>query len=199
MGGQTGHRLILASASPRRKNLLQQAGIIPDQILPADIDETPRRDELPRAYALRMAIEKAQAVKPDHPAFILAADTVVAVGRRILPKAENEDQARDCLTLLSGRRHHVLSALCLIAPDGTLRTRLNDTIVQFSRLHADDINAYITSGEWQGKAGGYGIQGLAAGFIPFIGGSYSGVVGLPLYDTIQLLKGAGYWARPLKS
>jgi len=205
MPDMSNYTLILASASPRRKDLLQQAGIIPDQIIPADIDETPRRDELPRPYVLRMAIEKAQTIKSNHPTlqssnppYILSADTVVAVGRRILPKADTEDQARACLALLSGRRHRVLSALCLMTPDGKQHTRINDTVVMFSRLHADDIDSYIASGEWQGKAGGYGIQGRAAAFIPFISGSYSGVVGLPLYDTIQLLKGAGFWAEQSK-
>lgn len=194
MNGSSGHHpLILASASPRRVQLLQQAGITPDSVTPADIDETPRKAELPRDYALRVAIEKARAIHPPAPSFILSADTVVAVGRRILPKTEDADTARQCLTLLSGRRHRVLNAICVLAPDGTARTRIISSVVQFARLHPDMIDDYIASAEWQGKAGGYAIQGRAAAFIPFIGGSYSAVVGLSLYDTIQLLKGAGFW------
>lgn len=192
--------LILASASPRRVELLQQVGIVPDLILPADIDETPLRGELPRDYAQRVACAKAETIAATHPnSFILSADTVVAAGRRILPKAEDEEQARACLNLLSGRRHAVWTGLCLIDPAGRVRTRTITTAVKFARLHPDQIDAYIAGGEWRGKAGGYGIQGMAAAFIPFIGGSYSAVVGLPLYDTMQLLKGAGYWAEALKS
>lgn len=192
--------LILASASPRRVALLQQVGIVPDHILPADIDETPLRGELPRDYAQRVARAKAETIAAAHPnSFILSADTVVAAGRRILPKAGDEEQARACLSLLSGRRHTVWTGLCLIDPAGRVRTRTITTAVKFARLHPDQIDAYIAGGEWQGKAGGYGIQGMAAAFIPFIGGSYSAVVGLPLYDTMQLLKGAGYWAEALKS
>ncbi len=187
------NRLVLASASPRRLDLLKQIGIVPDQVIPADIDETARKNELPRDYALRMAIEKAQAVKVEGH-FILAADTVVAVGRRILPKAETEQQARECLGLLSGRRHIVYNGIAIITPSGALKTRLCDTAVRFRRLTPADIDAYVASGEWEGKAGGYGIQGVAAGFIPFIGGSYATVVGLSLYDTMQILKGAGFWA-----
>lgn len=187
------NRLVLASASPRRLDLLKQVGIVPDQVLPADIDETPGKTELPRDYALRMAIEKARAVQAAD-SFILAADTVVAVGRRILPKAETEAQARQCLALLSGRRHMVYNGIAVVTPAGVLKTRLGDTAVKFRRLAPADIDVYIDSGEWQGKAGGYAIQGLAAGFIPFIGGSYATVVGLSLYDTIQILKGAGFWA-----
>lgn len=192
--------LILASASPRRVALLQQVGIVPDHILPADIDETPLRGELPRDYALRVACAKAETIAATHPnSFILSADTVVAVGRRILPKTEEEEQARTCLNLLSGRRHVVWTGLCLIDPTGRAHMRVITTAVKFSRLHPDQIESYIRGGEWRGKAGGYGIQGAAASFIPFIGGSYSAVVGLPLYDTMQLLKGAGYWAEALKS
>lgn len=192
--------LILASASPRRVELLQQVGIVPDHILPADIDETPLRGELPRDYAQRVACAKAETIAATHPnSFILSADTVVAAGRRILPKAEDEEQARACLNLLSGRRHAVWTGLCLIDPTGRVRARTITTAVKFARLHPDQIDAYIAGGEWRGKAGGYGIQGMAAAFIPFIGGSYSAVVGLPLYDTMQLLKGAGYWAEALKS
>lgn len=190
------NKLILASASPRRLDLLKQIGIVPNSVIPADIDETPGKIELPRDYALRVATAKAHCVATAHPgAFILSADTVVAAGRRILPKAEDETQARACLKILSGRRHDVLNGICVIAPNGRVHTRITETTVKFSRLHPDDIDAYIASGEWQGKAGGYAIQGLAAGFIPFIGGSYSTVVGLSLYDTLHLLKGAGFWAK----
>ena len=185
--------LILASASPRRVQLLEQLGIIPDAIVPADIDETPIKSELPRDYALRVAVAKAHAVRAQREnSFILSADTVVACGRRILPKAESAAEARACLNLLSGRRHAVLNAIAIIAPDEKTTTRLTETVVRFKRLSAAEIDAYIASNEWQGKAGGYALQGLAAGFIPYIGGSYSAVVGLSLYDTLNLLKGAGY-------
>jgi septum formation protein len=185
------HRLILASASPRRLDLLKQVGIIPDAVIPADIDETPLKAELPRDHALRLAIGKASAIsEPD--SFILAADTVVAVGRRILSKAETEEQARACLSLISGRRHSVYNGIAVKAPDGKIRSCTTESIVKFARLHPDDIETYIKSGEWQGKAGGYAIQGLAAQYIPFISGSYSTVVGLSLYDTIKILKGSGY-------
>lgn len=186
------NKLTLASASPRRLQLLAQMGIVPDAVIPADIDETPIKGELPRDHALRLAIEKARAVTaPD--SFILAADTVVAVGRRILPKAETEDQARSCLALLSGRRHVVYNGIAVVAPDGKIRSRICDTNVKFTRLSPAQIDGYIASGECQGKAGGYAIQGLAAAYISFIGGSQSTVVGLSLYDTIQLLKGSGFW------
>lgn len=186
--------LILASASPRRRDLLSQVGITPDHILPADIDESHHKAELPRDYALRMAIGKADAVKAQgRDSFILSADTVVACGRRILPKTENEQQARACLDLLSGRRHRVYNGIALVLPDGTMKTRVVDTVVQFKRLDRADIDGYIASGEWQGKAGGYAIQGRAAAFVKFIGGSYSTVVGLSLYDTMQLLSGSGFW------
>lgn len=187
------NNLILASASPRRLDLLKQVGIVPADVVPPDLNETPLKNELPRDHALRLAIEKAKAVaagKSGH--FIFAADTVVACGRRILPKTENEDEARVCLGLLSGRRHTVYNGIALITPDGVLKSRVVDTTVKFRRLGAQDIDVYIASGEWRGKAGAYAIQGLAAGFISFIGGSYSTVVGLSLYDTLQLLKGAGY-------
>lgn len=186
--------LILASASPRRRDLLSQVGITPDQILPADIDESHHKGELPRDYALRMAIGKADAVRAQgQDSFILSADTVVACGRRILPKTENEQQARACLDLLSGRRHRVYNGIALVLPDGTMKTRVVDTVVQFKRLDRADIDGYIASDEWQGKAGGYAIQGRAAAFVKFIGGSYSTVVGLSLYDTMQLLSGSGFW------
>lgn len=188
------HKLILASASPRRLDLLKQIGIVPDEVCPADIDETPLKTELPRDHALRLGIGKAQAISAPG-SFILACDTVVGVGRRILPKAETEQQARDCLALLSGRRHTVYNGIAVVAPDGKLRHRLSETTVKFKTLSLEDTELYIASGEWQGKAGGYAIQGLAAGFIPHIGGSYSTVVGLSLYDTIQLLKGSGFWQK----
>lgn len=186
-------RLVLASASPRRLDLLAQIGVTPDAVDPADIDETPEQGELPAAYARRMAREKALAVAARHgDALVLSGDTVVACGRRILPKAEDEGTARQCLTLLSGRRHRVLSALCIAAPDGTLRERLSESIVIFKRLHPDEIAVYLASGEWEGKAGGYAIQGRAAGLIRTMSGSPSGVIGLPLYETRTLLLSAGY-------
>ena len=184
-------RLILASASPRRRELIARLGVTPDAIAPADIDETPRKAELPRDYAKRMAREKAEAAASDG-GFVLAGDTVVAAGRRILPKAEDERTARQCLELLSGRRHRVLSAIALLAPDGTMRERLSETVVLFKRLSAEEIDAYLASGEWDGKAGGYAIQGIAEGLISRIQGSHSGVVGLPLYETRAVLKAAGF-------
>lgn len=185
--------LILASASPRRLDLLKQIGITPDHVIPADIDETPLKAELPRDYALRVATSKAQAVMAQKPgSYILSADTVVACGRRILPKTETEAEARACLTLLSGRRHRVINGIALVQPDGGIKTRVTETTVQFKSLSDTEINAYIASGEWQGKAGGYAIQGLAAVFVPFIRGSYSTVVGLSLYDTMQMLKSSGF-------
>lgn len=185
------HTLVLASASPRRRELLARIGVAPDAVLPADIDETPHPAELPRAYAVRMAREKALAAASDT-AHVLAGDTVVAVGRRILPKAEDEATAHRCLHLLSGRRHRVLSALALLSPDGTLRERISETIVVFKRLTDAEVTAYIASGDWQGKAGGYAIQGSAEGLIRRIDGSHSGVVGLPLYETRALLRAAGF-------
>ena len=187
------NNLILASASPRRVELLKQIYITPAHIIAADIDESPIKHELPRAHALRLALAKAQAIantNPDH--FILAADTVVGCGRRILPKTETLDEARTCLNLLSGRRHHVYGGIAVINPDGTIRSTVYDTLVQFKKLTPLEIDSYLASHEWQGKAGGYAIQGLAGGFIKYISGSYSNVVGLSLYDTITLLKGAGY-------
>jgi len=187
----TGPDLILASASPRRRELIARLGVVPSAIAAADIDETPHEAELPRVYAARMAHEKALAVASDT-AYVLAGDTVVALGRRILPKAEDEATARHCLKLMSGRRHRVLSAIALSAPDGTLRERLSETIVRFKPLSAAEIDAYIASGEWHGKAGGYAIQGSAEGLIAWISGSHSGVVGLPLFETRALLKAAGF-------
>ncbi len=171
--------------------LLAQIGITPDAILPTDIDETPRKAELPRQLAQRLAHAKADvAARPG--AFILAADTVVALGRRILPKAETAAEARLCLDLLSGRRHSVLTAVVLLAPDGSRAERVVDSTVAFARLTAAQITAYLASGEWQGKAGGYAIQGMAAAHIRFLSGSHSNVVGLPLFETAQLLRGLGY-------
>jgi septum formation protein len=165
--------------------------VTPDHVAPQDIDETPRRDERPAPHAERLAREKAQAA--DTPgAFVLAADTVVAVGRRILPKAETRAQALACLTLLSGRRHHVLTAITLVAPDGALAHRLSESTVILARLTEAQITAYLDGGEWRGKAGGYAIQGAAAAFVRALHGSYSGVVGLPLFETAQLLRGRGY-------
>ena len=172
-------QLVLASASPRRRELIARLGIEPVRTGGADIDETPHKAELPRLYAQRMAREKAEAAA-DSSAFVLAGDTVVACGRRILPKAEDEATARQCLTLLSGRRHRVLSAIALRAPDGTLRERLSETQVRFKRLSPEELDAYLATGEWHGKAGGYAIQGYAEGLIAWIEGSHSGVVGLPL-------------------
>jgi len=187
--------LVLASASPRRLELLAQAGIVPDAVDPADIDETPDPKELPRPHALRLAEEKARAVAARHSgSFILAADTVVGVGRRILPKTEEADEARRCLALISGRAHRVFTGVCLIAPDGRLSSRVVDARVSVKRLSAREIDAYLASGEWQGKAGGYAIQGRAAAFIPSITGSYTAIVGLPLAETLNLLAGAGYVA-----
>ena len=186
-------RLVLASASPRRRELLTQIGITPDRIEPADIDETPRKGELPRDYAARMAHTKAAVVSPSHPgAAVLAADTVVACGRRILPKAEDEGTARKCLELLSGRRHRVYGGLVLHSPDGGDVARLVVTAVIFKSLSPEEIDAYLASGEWQGKAGGYAVQGRAAAFVRSLNGSYSNVVGLPLFETAQILKGKGW-------
>ena len=189
----TGPPFVLASASPRRLELLRQVGLVPDCIDPADIDETPRRGELPPAYAMRLAQEKARAVVPRHPgAYVLAADTVVACGRRILPKTEDEARARACLELLSGRRHRVHGGIALVSPDGGLVTRRVDSQVGFKRLSEAEIGAYLGTGEWRGKAGGYAIQGRAAALIRWVSGSYSNVVGLPLFETVQLLAGRGY-------
>ena len=183
--------LILGSSSPRRRELIARLGIEPARIAAAEIDETPHKNEQPRPYAVRMAREKAHAIAGDG-AFILAGDTVVALGRRILPKAEDEATARQCLELMSGRRHRVLSAVALKYPDGALRERLSETIVRFKPLSAAEIDAYIAGGEWHGKAGGYAIQGSAEGLIAWIGGSHSGVMGLPLFETRALLKAAGF-------
>jgi len=184
--------MILASASPRRLELLARIGVTPTAIDPADIDETPLKAELPLAYAKRMAAEKAQGVAARHVgAVVLAADTVVAAGRRILLKAETEEQARACLALLSGRRHRVHSAVSVIAADGIARQRLSTSIVAFKRLSGSEIDAYIAGGEWRGKAGGYAIQGSAESWVRLLSGSHSGVMGLPLFETRALLATAG--------
>ncbi len=183
--------LILASASPRRLQLLAQIGVVPDRVVAADIDETPHRDETPRLLVARLAREKAAACAAAG-CFTLAADTVVAVGRRILGKPGDAAQARAFLTVLSGRRHHVLTAVTLVGPDGAAGHRLSESSVVFKRLSLGEIERYLAGGEWVGKAGGYAIQGVAAGFVRQMAGSYSGVVGLPLFETVQLLRGRGY-------
>lgn len=183
-------RLILGSASPRRLALLAQIGVTPDAVAPADIDETPARDETPRIYALRMAVEKAAAVTAGPDDLVLTADTVVAVGRRILGKPGDEAQAAAFLRLLSGRRHRVITAVALRGPQG-VRSRRVETFVKVKSLSENEINSYLRAGEWRGKAGGYAIQGIAAAFIPSINGSYTAVVGLPLTETANLLTGAG--------
>ncbi|HEY4043456.1 MAG TPA: nucleoside triphosphate pyrophosphatase [Rhodopila sp.] len=183
--------LILASSSPRRLMLLQQIGIVPDQVVSPDIDESPDREELPRAYVARMAAAKAAAaVSTD--CLVLAADTVVAAGRRILPKAEDGSAVHACLTLLSGRRHRVMTAVVLVAPDGRSTARLVESAVTFNRLTDTQIERYVALREGEGKAGGYAINGHAASFIRFLSGSYSAVVGLPLFETAQLLRGHGW-------
>lgn len=185
-------QLILASASPRRQQLLARIGITADAIIPADIDESALKGELPRVYARRMAAEKAAVIAAQHPdSAVLSGDTVVAAGRRILPKAESEADARMCLDLISGRRHLVLSAVTLTLPGGRALHRLSESIVTFKRLHVDEIEAYIAGGEWQGKAGGYAIQGSAEALIRSISGSYSCIMGLPLYETRSMLLTAG--------
>jgi len=185
-------RLVLASASPRRLELLARIGVVPDAVIPADIDETPLRGELPRPYACRMAAEKAAAVARGEPdALVLSADTVVAAGRRILGKAEDEASARASLALLSGRRHRVHSAVSLVA-GGKARHRLSTTIVAFKRLSTEELDAYLAGGEWRGKAGGYAIQGAAEALVRQLAGSFSGVMGLPLYETRALLRSTGY-------
>jgi septum formation protein len=195
-------KLVLASGSPRRLGLINQAGIEPDALRPADIDEIPKRGELPRALATRLARGKAEAalnqVRLDEElrgSYVLAADTVVAVGRRILPKTELLDEAMQCLRLLSGRNHRVYSGICLVTPKENFRQRLVETRVRFKRLLDDDIEAYLASGEWRGKAGGYAVQGIAGSFVVKLVGSYTNVVGLPLYETVSLLAGEGYPTR----
>lgn len=180
-------RLVLASASPRRLALLAQIGVTPDEVISTNVDETPLKGETPRLHALRLARAKAESVTAD--GVVLAADTVVAVGRRILPKAETEQQARECLALLSGRSHRVYTGVA-VRTDAVVRTRLAETRVSFKRLSPADIDTYVGSGEWRGKSGGYAVQGLAARYIVSIIGSYSSVVGLPLYETTLLLDAA---------
>ncbi len=192
-------RLVLASGSPRRLSLLNQIGVEPDAVIPADIEETPERGEPPRRLVQRLAREKADiaariALEREDlgPALTLAADTVVSVGRRILPKCEILDEAEDCLRLLSGRAHRVYTGLALVTPSGARRLRLVETRVRFKRLSRDDLSSYLASGEWRGKAGGYAIQGLAGAFVVRLIGSYSSVVGLPLAETAALLAGEGF-------
>jgi septum formation protein len=201
-------KLVLASGSPRRLALLNQAGIEPDALMPGEVDETPERGELPRTLAVRLAREKAEKViervrdtEAVRGAFIVSADTVVAVGRRILPKPELLGEAAACLRLLSGRTHRVYSGVCVVNPKDGIKTRLVETRVRFKRLSSQDVESYLASGEWRGKAGGYAIQGLAGSFVVKLVGSHSNVVGLPLYETLLLLSGEGYpihfnWVTP---
>lgn len=192
-------KLVLASGSPRRIELLQQAGIEPDRLFPADVDEAPLKAEHPRSLAKRLSRSKAEraynALKDDPDAagaYILAADTVVAVGRRILPKAELIDEASNCLQLLSGRAHRVYSGVCLVTPAGKFRQKLVETRLRFKRLSREELESYLATGEWRGKAGGYAIQGLAGTFVVKLSGSYTNVVGLPLYEVVSLLAGEGF-------
>jgi len=195
-------KLVLASGSPRRLALLQQAGIEPDALLPADVDETPLKSETPRELARRLARSKAEVARKTarngedlRDAFIISADTVVSVGRRVLPKAEVVDEAAACLRLLSGRTHRVYTAVCVITPKDAIRERFVETRVRFKRLSRDELERYLASGEWRGKAGGYAIQGLAGTFVVKLVGSYTNVVGLPLYETVSLLDGEGFPVR----
>ncbi len=189
--------LVLASASPRRLDLLARIGVVPDAVSSTDTDETPRKGEVPRRLAARLAAAKATAAAAGAPpgALVLAADTVVGLGRRVLPNADTEEEARHCLEMLSGRRHQVATGVALRLPDGRLRQRLVLTVVAFQRLTAAQIDDYLAGGEWRGKAGGYAIQGRAEAFVRFLSGSHSNVVGLPLFETAQLLRGVG-WLRP---
>lgn len=201
-------KLVLASGSPRRLGLLNQAGLEPDSLEPVEIDESPERGELPRTLAVRLAREKAEAAilrvrnrEEIKNAYVLGADTVVAVGRRILPKPEMLEEAAACLRLLSGRTHRIYTGVCLVTPRDALRTRLVETRVRFKRLSSEDLESYLASGEWRGKAGGYAIQGLAGSFVTKLVGSYTNVVGLPLYETMALLSGEGFpvhfgWLNP---
>ena len=186
-------RLVLASASPRRLDLLRQIGLEPDQVLPVDFDETPHRDETPRRLALRLAAGKAEAaaaLAPD--SYVLAADTVVAQGRRLLGKASGADEARRWLELMSGRAHRVFTGVAVISPTGRKAVRLAEARVRFKRLTSQEIEAYLASGEWEGKAGAYAIQGRAGGFVIEVQGSYTAIIGLPLYETRMLLEGLGW-------
>ncbi len=201
-------KLVLASGSPRRLALLGQIGLEPDVLMPAEIDETPERGELPRTLAVRLARQKAEKViervRDNHDlrdAYIVGADTVVAVGRRILPKPDLLEEAAACLRLLSGRTHRVYSGVCLVTPQNSIKTRLVESRVRFKRLSSSDLESYLASGEWRGKAGGYAIQGLAGGFVVKLVGSYPNVVGMPLFETATMLAGEGFpiqynWVRP---
>jgi septum formation protein len=201
-------KLVLASGSPRRLALMAQIGLEPDALMPAEVDETPDRGELPRTLAVRLAREKAERViervrdnNDLRDAYIIGADTVVAVGRRILPKPDLLEEAAGCLRLLSGRTHRVYSGVCLVSPHNALKTRLVESRVRFKRLSSQEIEAYLASGEWRGKAGGYAIQGLAGSFVVKLIGSYPNVVGMPLFETATLLAGEGFpvhfnWVRP---
>jgi septum formation protein len=184
-------KLVLASSSPRRRDLLARLGVIPDRVVSPDIDESPLPGEVPRAYALRLAEAKAHAVVREGDEVVLAGDTAIVLGRRILPPAEDESVQRRLLGLLSGRRHHCLSAICVIDREGRARTRLADTIVAFKRLSEAELDAYLACGEGLGKAGGYAIQGRAEAFVRFLSGSHSGVIGLPLFETRALLAASG--------
>lgn len=186
------NKLILASASPRRKDLLAEQGIIPTAIIPTDIDETPLKGEKPRTYVERMALEKAQAITGHDDAYILAADTIVTMGLRILQKPVNAEESYKFLSLMSGRRHKVMGGICLITPDKKIITRVVETVVKFKNLSEDEKQFYVASNEWDGKAGGYAVQGLGAQFIPFISGSYSNIVGLSMFDTLAMLNGNGF-------
>ena len=189
----TPQRLVLASASPRRFDLLRQIGLAADAVEAAEVDETPLKDETPRLLATRLAVAKADRVAAGHAgSFVLGADTVVALGRRVLPKAESEAEVRECLDLLSGRAHKVLTGVCAVAPDGRKARRLVETRLHFKRLTPGEIDGYVACGEGLGKAGGYGVQGRAGAFVISLQGSYSSVVGLPLYETANLLAGLGY-------
>jgi septum formation protein len=201
-------KLVLASGSPRRLALMAQIGLEPDVLMPAEVDETPDRGELPRTLAVRLAREKAERViervRDNHDlrdAYIIGADTVVAVGRRILPKPELLEEAAACLRLLSGRTHRVYSGVCLVTPQSSIKTRLVESRVRFKRLSSSDLESYLASGEWRGKAGGYAIQGLAGSFVVKLVGSYPNVVGMPLFETATMLAGEGFpiqynWVRP---
>jgi len=190
---QEPQRLVLASASPRRLDLLRQIGLEPDAVVAAEVDESPLKDETPRLLAIRLAAAKAARVAADEPAaYVLGADTVVALGRRVLPKAETAEEVRACLSLLSGRAHRVLTAVAVVAPGGRTARRLVETRVRFKRLSPQDIAGYVASGEGLGKAGGYGVQGRAGAFVTTLQGSYPAVVGLPLYESASLLAGLGY-------
>ncbi|MBY0530474.1 MAG: Maf-like protein [Xanthobacteraceae bacterium] len=201
-------KFVLASGSPRRLALLAQIGLEPDALMPAEVDETPDRGELPRTLAVRLAREKAEKViervrdnEELRGAYILGADTVVAVGRRILPKPDLLEEAAACLRLLSGRTHRVYSGVCLVTPQNSIRTRLVESRVRFKRLSSLDLESYLASGEWRGKAGGYAIQGLAGSFVVKLVGSYPNVVGMPLFETATMLMGEGFpihynWVRP---